>query len=338
MILRLLHLTKGLFAFESQDDIAILDKYEHEEDLPDMLQNTKIKIIGDQQRLSTASLQEICDDLQEFRSTNTNDNVKMKSISDRLQRTINDICTSSQTQQSMLFELLNSKIEDLEEDAEARKLDKIRDGDLNRKATLLQKDMDLIRKQRAIPAKDENKFAHAVRWSSYYISDHEPLAYAALTLQAIASTALAELMHSEYCSATYQIVEWSIFVIASLFLVSVAGNSFAQLEWDGYLKGIMLQWCIFDALLLSTTSFPPLQCYTDSHEYFTGLGILSLVVATLYGYFCEVYQGAYVSTGHYSTDYTELQGEDDKMDLNDDKKTYRSNERTPLIQSSELLK
>ena len=83
----------------------------------------------------------------------------MKSISDRLQKTTNDIGTSSQTQQHMLFELLNSKIEDLEED-----------GDLNQKAVSLEKDMDLIRKQRAIPKKDENKFAHAARWSSYYVS------------------------------------------------------------------------------------------------------------------------------------------------------------------------
>ena len=243
----------------------------------------------------------------------TTDNSDLKSISDRLLQ----IDKNCEHQQKILSIFKKFKEEDLMEHT------------LKTKAKKLKIREDMTRKQRAIPATDENKVAHAARWSSYYIRDYYPLAYATLTLQATVSAALAELIYPEYCNMTYQIVEWSVFAISSLCLAWVAGSS-AQ-NWDDGVKDIVSQWLMFIGLLLSTTSFPPLQCYTESDGYFTGLGTLSLIVVTVSGYFFKVYQAEPVTGCYDDTDYMALQGEDDKVDLDDERNTDQLSDKVPLL-------
>ena len=256
-----------LFSFRNQEQDQELVNVHNEarqnvkDDIGDLKKLREME--GEQLKLAKEILQ-ICKELK-------NADADSEPISNLLKKAkeMKKIC---QTQKNQFSESIKEKRQDLRDHAEAIKL--IQEGDEKEKAKETANTTKLLQDMRATKANDESPLGNEVTKASYYITDYHPLAYSALTFHATITSSLAEMMVSEYCDAKYQVAEWIVFLFATIGLVRLAWKANAyrkdndnKQDTFGIFNAILSQWCVFLVLLLSTTSFIPLQCYTDSSAW-----------------------------------------------------------------------
>ena len=243
---------------------------EHKEDIADIIdlkdtEKKQLKMVNDLQKIISKKLK------------------KDDPIRKELMNKIKELKESCQKQKKKLQQFKKEKRQIVRAHNEA--IRSIKNGTAKEKAMETATTTELLREQRATQAEDESAVENKVNQAAHYISDYSPLAYSALTFHATITSSLAEMMVSEECNATYQVAEWMVFLLATIGLVRLVwrANTYRD-DTFGIFNAIVSQWAVFLVLLLSTTSFIPLQCYTGSSAWPKWIASALLLVLPFLGF------------------------------------------------------